>query len=61
MDDFLLLKIEDNGKGYDTNQQSTGLGLVGMRERVIAVDGRMIVRSAPNEGTEINIRLPMKA
>ena len=60
-DDFLLLKIEDNGKGYDTNQQSTGLGLVGMRERVIAVDGRMIVRSAPNEGTEINIRLPMKA
>lgn len=59
-DDFLLLKIEDNGKGYDTNQQFTGLGLVGMRERVIALDGRMTVRSAPNEGTEINIRLPIK-
>ncbi|WP_297325720.1 histidine kinase [Nitrosomonas sp.] len=59
-DDFLLLKIEDNGKGYDTNQQFTGLGLVGMRERVIALDGRMTVRSTPNEGTEINIRLPIK-
>jgi signal transduction histidine kinase len=60
-DDFLLLKIEDNGKGYDTNQQFTGLGLVGMRERVIALDGRMVVHSAPAEGTEINIRLPIKA
>lgn len=59
-DDFLSLKIEDNGKGYDTNQQFTGLGLVGMRERVIALDGRMTVRSAHNEGTEINIQLPIK-
>nr|MBA3757201.1 hypothetical protein [Nitrosomonas sp.] len=48
-DDFLLLKIQDNGKGYDTNQQSTGLGLVGMRERVIAMDGRMTVRSVPHD------------
>ena len=60
-DDFLSLRIEDNGKGYDTNQQFAGLGLVGMRERVIALDGRMTVRSAPSEGTEINIRLPLKA
>lgn len=59
-DDFLLLKIEDNGKGYDANQQFTGLGLVGMRERVIALDGRMMVHSAPTEGTKINIRLPIK-
>ena len=58
--DFWLLKIEDNGKGYDTNQQFKGLGLVGMRERVIAMDGKLTVRSACNEGTEINIRLPIK-
>lgn len=58
--DFLLLKIEDNGKGYDTNQQFTGLGLVSMRERVIAMNGRLTVRSANNEGTEINIRLPIE-
>lgn len=58
--DFLLLKIEDNGKGYDTNQQFTGLGLVSMRERVIAMNGRLTVRSANSEGTEINIRLPIE-
>ena len=58
--DFLLLNIEDNGKGYDTNQKHTGLGLLGMRERVIAMDGTLSVRSAHNEGTEINIRLPIE-
>lgn len=58
--DLLLINIEDNGKGYYSNQQLTGLGLLGMRERVIALDGSMTIRSAPNEGTEINIRLPIK-
>ncbi len=58
--EYLLLKIEDNGKGYDTNQQLTGLGILGMRERVIAMGGTLTVRSACNEGTEINIRLPIE-
>lgn len=58
--DYLYLKIEDNGKGYDVNQQSTGLGLLSMRERVIALNGTLSVRSACDEGTEINIRLPIE-
>lgn len=57
--EYLQLNIEDNGKGYDINQQSIGLGLLSMRERVIAMNGTLSVRSAPNEGTEINIRLPI--
>lgn len=59
-DEYLQLYIEDNGKGYDTDQRSTGLGLLGMRERVIAMNGTLSVRSACNEGTEINIRLPIE-
>jgi glucose-6-phosphate-specific signal transduction histidine kinase len=59
-DDYLYLKIEDNGKGYDVNQQSTGLGLLSMRERVIALNGTLSMRSACDEGTEINIRLPIQ-
>jgi len=58
--EYLQLNIEDNGKGYDINRQTTGLGLLGMRERVIALNGTLSVRSAPNEGTEINIRLPIE-
>ena len=59
-DNCLLLTIEDNGKGYDIHQQFRGLGLLGMRERVIAMSGTLSVRSAYNEGTEINIKLPME-
>ncbi len=59
-DDHLLLTIEDNGKGYNTHQQFRGLGLLGMRERVIAMNGTLSVRSAYNEGTEINIKLPIE-
>ncbi len=59
-DNCLLLTIEDNGKGYNINQQFSGLGLLGMRERVIAMNGTLSVRSAYNEGTEINIKLPME-
>jgi len=58
--DFLLLHIEDNGKGYDINKKYSGLGLLGMRERVIAMGGTLSVRSAHNEGTEIYIRLPIE-
>ena len=60
MGDCLLLTIEDNGKGYNINQQFRGLGLLGMRERVIAMGGTLSVRSACNEGTEINIKLPIE-
>jgi signal transduction histidine kinase len=59
-DDCLLLTIEDNGKGYNTQQQFCGLGLLGMRERVIAMSGTLSVRSACNEGTEITIKLPIE-
>ena len=58
--DYLYLTIEDNGKGYDVNQPSTGLGLLGMRERVISMNGTLSIRSACNEGAEINIRLPIE-
>ena len=56
--EFLLLKIKDNGKGFNLHTNSTGLGLVGMRERVITLDGRMVIESAQNLGTEITIWLP---
>ncbi|GKS69528.1 two-component system, NarL family, nitrate/nitrite sensor histidine kinase NarX/two-component system, NarL family, sensor histidine kinase UhpB [Nitrosomonas sp. PY1] len=59
--EFLLLKIKDNGKGFNFQANSTGLGLVGMRERVITLDGRMVIKSAKDLGTEITIRLPFFA
>ncbi len=55
----LLLSIEDNGKGYDTEQASSGFGLLGMRERTIAAGGEFAIRSVPNGGTRIHVKLPL--
>lgn len=59
--DYLLLSVQDNGKGYDTSKKPSGLGLLGMRERVIAVGGELMVRSISNDGTQIDIKLPLSA
>lgn len=55
---FLLLSVEDNGKGIDSRGlTSSGLGMLGMRERVIAADGDFRVSSAPGQGTRIDVQL----
>lgn len=57
---ILWLSVEDNGKGYDSDQGSDGLGVLGMRERTIAIGGEFILHSVPNHGTQIQIRLPIR-
>jgi len=56
--DTLLLSVEDNGRGYNLNQQTEGIGVLGMRERVIAAGGEFAIHSEPNHGTRIDIRFP---
>ncbi len=55
----LFLTVEDNGKGYDFGKKSKGFGLLGMRERTIAADGKFTIRNAPNGGTQIYVNLPL--
>jgi signal transduction histidine kinase len=55
--DLLILSIVDDGKGFRPEQR--GLGLLGMRERVIHLGGRFTVDSGPGKGTRILIELPL--
>lgn len=58
--DRLHIVIADDGKGFDTAAlHHTGLGLIGMRERVAAVGGDLSISSAPDEGTSVCVTLPM--
>jgi ligand-binding sensor domain-containing protein/signal transduction histidine kinase len=56
------LKIRDDGRGFDVNRQlATGggrLGLLGMRERVGQIGGRLNIWSEPGSGTEITVEVP---
>ena len=52
--------IEDNGIGFDPARPRRGLGLIGIRERVANLGGRVHVNSAPGEGTRLTIEVPVR-
>ena len=59
----LSLRIQDDGIGFRTypKHAASGLGLIGMQERVRLVGGRLLVRSEPMHGTEILAEVPLEA
>jgi len=51
--------IEDDGRGFDPSQaREDGLGLVGMRERVGLVGGKLTVEASEGAGTTIAVEVP---
>lgn len=62
---ILRARIRDDGRGFDPHRPRagggrTGMGLVDMRERAEFVGGRCAVSSAPGQGTEIVIEMPLR-
>ena len=59
----LLLHIADNGQGLQQpvmpNSPAKGLGLVGIKERVLANGGRLSMGRAEPEGLEIKVSFPL--
>ena len=54
----LRVSIEDDGRGFDPRRIS-GLGLVGMNERVTQLGGVLKVASDPAQGTRLEVDLPV--
>jgi signal transduction histidine kinase len=54
----LRVSIEDDGKGFESSRVS-GLGLVGMKERVSQLGGVLKVDSGPARGTRLQVDLPL--
>ena len=53
------LTIADDGRGFTFDQASRGLGLSGMRERALLVNGDLQVESRPQVGTSVRLRVPI--
>jgi signal transduction histidine kinase len=51
--------IEDDGQGFDPGSPDGGHGLVGMRERIALLGGRLQVESSPGAGTTIAVDVPV--
>ncbi len=58
----LSIDIEDNGRGFhpesETGRPSSGLGLLGMKERAKMLGGTLIIESSLGRGTRVRLRLP---
>lgn len=59
--DRLVLRIRDNGRGFDSANPalSKSLGLLGMRERAAILGGQVNISSAPGKGTTITAWIPL--
>nr|WP_216857345.1 sensor histidine kinase [Paenibacillus tritici] len=60
---LIKIVVKDNGLGFNVKKISEqanreSFGLVGMRERVELLEGRMEIQSAENQGTTIVIHIP---
>ena len=54
----IKLIVSDNGRGFDVTKVHQGLGLRGMRERAALLKGILHLRTAPGQGTTIEVLLP---
>jgi signal transduction histidine kinase len=56
----LVLRIGDDGRGFDASAAYPGhLGLVSMQERAAAAGGKLDIQSAPGVGTLVCLRIPL--
>jgi signal transduction histidine kinase len=53
------LSVQDDGVGLKTDQPRNGIGLVSMRERVLAIGGEFHIHNRSAGGTEVQIRWPL--
>jgi len=59
MDGLFVMKVRDNGIGFELNEsiQRGSLGLLGMHERARSIGGNIQIESAPGAGTTVTFSL----
>ncbi|SPD75660.1 hypothetical protein PITCH_A700030 [uncultured Desulfobacterium sp.] len=63
----IILRVEDNGKGFDVERRLADaidekrMGLRSMQERVSLLQGKMTIMSRLTEYTKISIKFPYEA
>ena len=61
-EDWVVLEVVDDGRGI-TNEELNkrgAFGLMGMRERVIPLQGRCEIQGQPGQGTTVRISVPLE-
>ena len=57
-DEGVLLEVDDDGRGFDVDLATWGMGIENLRDRVAALGGTFRIDSTPGEGTTVRVTLP---
>lgn len=58
--DNILLRISDDGIGFNVNKAKKGIGLQNIKTRTIDCEGTLEIKSKKEEGTQITVNIPIK-
>ena len=60
--DAVVLVVQDDGRGFRmaAARKPQSLGLIGLRERAQLLGGSVFIKSAPGQGTRIEVRIPLQ-
>jgi PAS domain S-box-containing protein len=56
---WVVLRVEDDGRGFEVGATTTGIGLKTLRGRVALLDGIVYVEATPGKGSQVQVRLPL--
>jgi two-component system, NarL family, sensor histidine kinase UhpB len=56
----LQLQVTDDGQGCAMDRVKTGFGLLGMRERINSLGGKLTIQTQPLQGMSIIASIPLK-
>jgi signal transduction histidine kinase len=57
---WMLLKLRDNGKGFDASAASDGAGLMSMRQRAERLGGKFELSSSNGAGATVTLKVPLR-
>jgi two-component system sensor histidine kinase UhpB len=55
------LTVADDGRGFAFDEADRGLGIGGMRERALLVEGELTIESRPEAGTTVRLTIPAES
>jgi len=58
----LYLAVKDNGRGIRNEEIASpkSLGILGMRERVLLLNGEIDIHRGPQKGTQVHLKIPLQ-
>ena len=60
--DTFEMRVIDNGIGIPKEKLDSikSIGLIGIKERIVILNGEVFIKTAPQKGTELHIKVPVK-